>query len=110
MSYRVRPTDSFQRQVKRLLKKYKSLTVDLAKLGEELTETPELGTALGQNCYKVRLAIKSKNKGKSGGSRVITYVHIVGETVFLLAIYDKSEKADLDEGELDELLSGIDLT
>ena len=93
-----------------MLKKYKSLTADLANLGQTLTDTPEFGTALGQNCYKIRMAIKSKGKGKSGGSRVITYVHISGETIYLLSIYDKSEKDNLDEGELAELLDVLDLS
>lgn len=93
-----------------MLKKYKSLTTDLAELGQTLIDTPELGTALGQNCYKIRMAIKSKGKGKSVGSRVITCVHISGETVYLLSIYDKSEKDSLDEGELSELLDELDLS
>lgn len=109
MSYSIETIPSFDRQIKRLAKKYKSVKTDLKNLADQLQEAPELGTALGQNCYKVRLAIKSKGKGKSGGSRLITHVHIAGETVFLLSIYDKSEKANLEEGELDELLNEIDL-
>ena len=54
------------------------------------------------------MAITSKNRGKSGGARIITNVHVVGETVYLLSIYDKSDKSNLDEGELDELLKEID--
>jgi hypothetical protein len=57
----------------------------------------------------VRLRIKSKNTGKSGGGRIITCVKIIDETVHFLTIYDKSEKEDLDKGELDELLKQIDL-
>jgi len=62
---------------------------------------------LGKDCYKIRMAISSKNKGKSGGARIITNVHIVGETIYLLSIYDKSQKSNLDEGELDALLLEI---
>jgi len=50
------------------------------------------------------MAIKSKGKGKSGGSRVITCVKIVSTTVYLLSIYDKSEKEGTSDKELDELL------
>ena len=110
MSYSIETIPSFDRQVKRLAKKYKSVKSDLQKLIDQLRLNPEFGTPLGHNCYKVRLAIRSKNKGKSGGSRVITYVHIVGETVYLLSIYDKSEKENLDEHELDELLNELDLS
>ena len=70
-------------------------------------ETPQQGTALGNNCYKVRLAITSKGKGKSGGARVITYVLVLDETVYLLSIYDKSEQDSISESELLKLIEGI---
>lgn len=57
-----------------MLKKYKSLTADLIKLQKELIENPRLGTSLGKDIYKIRLKITSKNKGKSGGARVISLV------------------------------------
>jgi hypothetical protein len=50
------------------------------------------------------MAITSKGKGKSGGSRVITCVKIVASTVFLLSIFDKSAKESLSDKELDTLL------
>lgn len=62
------------------------------------------GTAIGNNCYKIRLAISSKGKGKSGGARLITNIVITEETVYLLSIYDKSEKENLSDKELLELL------
>ena len=67
------------------------------------------GAPLGKNCYKIRLAIKSKAEGKSGGARVITHLHIVETTVILLTIYDKAEKEDLNPSELYKLLAGLDL-
>jgi hypothetical protein len=51
--------------------------------------------------------MKKPFKGKSGGARIITNVHIVGETIYLLSIYDKSQKSNLDEDELDALLLEI---
>lgn len=76
---------------------------------EILSGEPEFGTPLGNNCFKLRLAIKSKGKGKSGGARVITYVYVKSETVYLLTIYDKSEKADLKPNELKEIIANLDL-
>jgi hypothetical protein len=73
-----------------------------------LVEYPSQGTPLGQDCYKIRLAIKSKKKGKSGGARVITLVKIVQETVFLLSIYDKSEKDDISEKDLEAFINQTD--
>jgi hypothetical protein len=63
-----------------------------------------LGTSLGKNCYKIRIAITSKGKGKSGGARLITYVRITKNKVFLLDIYDKSEQADISNKELQFLV------
>jgi len=74
---------------------------------EQLESEPHNGTALGKDCLKVRLAIKSKGKGKSGGARVITHVAIRKENVFLLTIYDKSQQADLSPKDLDLLLSQL---
>lgn len=109
MNYSIETIPSFDRQVKRLAKKYGSVRSDLQDLVNQLRDTPEFGTALGQNCHKIRMAIKSKGKGKSGGARVVTYVHVSGGTIYLLSIYDKSEKDSLDEGELTELLDELDL-
>jgi len=106
--YSVRLVRSFERDAKALLKKYTSLRQELATLGEELQENPTLGTPLGQDCYKIRLAIKSKGKGKSGGSRIITYVVTDNEEVILLTIYDKQVKDNISEKELKELLANLE--
>jgi hypothetical protein len=62
---------------------------------------------LGKGCYKVRMRIASKGRGKSGGARLITCVRIVGNVVWLLTIYDKSEKASVTDKELSDLVSRI---
>ncbi len=100
MSFNVIATEPFERKLKRLAKKYKSLATDLAKVVDELVENPTLGTPIGKDCYKLRIAITSKGKGKSGGARMITYVRIVKKTVFLMDIYDKSEQANISDKEL----------
>ena len=107
MSYSVKSTDVFEKQAKKLVKKYISLKSELLQLVQELKENPEKGTAIGQNCFKIRLAIASKGKGKSGGARVITHIAITNDTVFLLSIYDKSEKENISDKELNELLQDI---
>lgn len=107
MNYEVIVAESFKKDSKKLLKKYTSLADDIEKLIDSLEVDPTLGTPLGQDCYKIRLAIKSKRKGKSGGARVITNVKIIGETVYLLSIYDKSEKDDYTDDELNNWLSAI---
>ena len=108
MNYKIKTIPTFDKQAKRLAKKYKSLKVELSNLIDELLSNPECGVGIGQNCYKIRLSIKSKGKGKSGGGRVITHIHVVDKIIFLLSIFDKSEKENIDGDELDELLKEID--
>ena len=80
---------------------------EFAALVEELETDPKQGTELGSNCYKIRLSIASKRKGKSGDARVITNFIITEHTVFLIAIYDKSEQEDLSDKELAQLLKYV---
>jgi hypothetical protein len=107
MGYNVEAINSFKREAKALIKKYPSLKNELYELGINLSQVPEQGIQIKNNCYKIRLAIASKGKGKSGGARVITYVHIEGTTVYLLTIFDKSEKENITDKELELLLSSI---
>ena len=107
MSYNVLSISPFDKQLKRLVKKYPSLKIEFAELIEILEQEPEQGNYIGNNCYKIRIAISSKGKGKSGGARVITNFVISEETVFLISIYDKSEKENLTDKELRELLKYV---
>jgi len=83
MSYNIIPTDNFNREAKKLAKKHSSIKRDLATLGKELIENPTKGTHLGNNVYKVRMAITSKGKGKSGGARVIFYILTQDKEIYL---------------------------
>ena len=108
MTYNVKTIAVFERQAKRLVKKYPTLKSELLQLIQLLKEIPQKqGTSLGNNCYKVRIGIASKGKGKSGGARVITHLQISESIVFLLSIYDKSEQADITDAELNELLKFV---
>jgi mRNA-degrading endonuclease RelE of RelBE toxin-antitoxin system len=107
MGYKVIPLPEFVKEFKRLAKKYRSLRTELEALGNELAESPRIGTAIGHDCYKVRIAIRSKGTGKLGGARVITCVVAVREEVYLLSIYDKSEQSTLTDKRLRELVKQI---
>lgn len=100
----VKTGNKFEKEATRLAKKHKSLYADVASLIEDLATNPTQGQSLGKNCYKIRMAISSKNQGKSGGARVITLVQIIDDLVVLLSIYDKSEKETISDSELDNLL------
>ena len=109
MSFEIKSVPNFDKKIKQLSKKYPSIKQDLLELVEEIMEDPFLGISLGKDCYKIRMSISSKNKGKSGGSRVITCVKIIDETVILLSIYDKSEQSDIGDKALNQLLKNNDL-
>jgi hypothetical protein len=104
MAYYTNTTSHFDKQAKRLHKKYESVLTDIEALRMSLSENPFQGDGLGNGLYKVRMAIKSKGKGKSGGARVITLVKVVDETVTLAAIYDKSDMETITDKELKDLL------
>jgi hypothetical protein len=108
MSFSIVTIPPFERNFKRLLKKYPSLKADLHTLIEVLEENPTFGIPLGENCFKIRLAIRSKSKGKSGGARLITMVKFDKERMVLLAIYDKAEVDTIDEKLLDSLINLAD--
>jgi len=104
MNYNVITIPPFDRQLKRLSKKYPSLKEEFLELVILLELNPEQGINLGNNCFKIRIAISSKGKGKSGGARIITNIVIDDTTVYLLSIYDKSERETLTDKELEDLL------
>lgn len=104
MSYKVILSDVFKKEAKRLIKKYPSLKSELEVLGHELSENPIQGTPLGHDVYKIRLAIFSKGKGKSGGARVISFVMVVESKVILLSIYDKGDRDSISDKEIKELM------
>ena len=107
MNFSVIPSDKFKREAKRLIKKFPSLKQELADLNATLEKAPKTGTALSGDTYKVRLAIKSKGKGKSGGARVITYVVTDNNEVSLLTIYDKSEFDNVDDKTLRTIIESL---
>ena len=100
-------TPRFLRQVKKLKKKYKSLVSELIEFEESLSENPTQGTDLGNNTYKVRLAIESKNSGKSGGARIIIYVITEQKEVYLVSIYDKSEISTIKDSDIKKLIKEV---
>lgn len=105
MSFKIIASDNFKKEAKRLTKKYRSLKTELKVLGQELSKEPTIGIPLGNEVYKIRLAISSKGKGKSGGARIITYLQLNDETVLLLSIYDKGEKDTISNQEIQKILN-----
>ena len=94
MSFEVITTRRFERSAKALAKRHRSLKTDLLGLISSLEENPMQGDELTPGVRKIRMAITSKGRGKSGGARVITYTIVVKENegrVYLIEIYDKGD-------------------
>ena len=107
MNYSIILDKTFEREVKRLSKRYASLKEDLRELRNELEQNPLSGTDLGGGLRKIRMRITSKGKGKSGGARVITFTVVIAvdeAEINLLYIYDKAERPSVSTKELEELL------
>ncbi|RHX82931.1 type II toxin-antitoxin system RelE/ParE family toxin [Leptospira stimsonii] len=100
-------TDHFSREFKDLAKKHKSIKEDLKKLVLSLEQNPTQGVSLGKDCYKIRLAVSSKGKGKSGGARIITYLFHAKNKLYLLSIFDKSEKETISDKDRETILKLI---
>lgn len=107
MKYQVETIEQFEKEVKKLKKKFPSLKSEILNLVGDLEINPKIGTSIGKGFFKIRLAIKSKGKGKRGGARVITYFKVVDNIVYLVSIYDKSEKSDISPEELTLIFENI---
>ena len=84
-------TPVFDKKIKHYKKRYLSFEKDLLDLASRLKKNPDLGVKYLGLAKKIRLAIKSKNKGKSGGVRVVFIVLIKKSKLFFLDILDKSD-------------------
>ena len=109
MNYEVLTTPDFRTFFKKLFKKQHSLKTDLEKIIEKLQSNYEIGVPLGGNLYKVRMAIESKNKGTSGGARVIYYFLSEENEIYLVYIYDKSSTSTVSKAVLEQLLKNAGL-
>jgi mRNA-degrading endonuclease RelE of RelBE toxin-antitoxin system len=107
MNYKIEATPEFVKELKKLSKKYFSLKSEYLKLLELLGENPIQGISLGNDFFKIRISIKSKLSGKSGGARVIIYVEINASNVVLVSIYDKSEQDSITIKELNERIKNF---
>jgi len=103
-------TQAFIKSAKPIAKKYRSFNDDYQKLVKELSENPRMGVDLGDGYRKVRMAIASKGKGKSGGCRVITLDMVERNgCLYLLYAYDKSDYDNVILDVIKDLVSEIGL-
>lgn len=109
MNLNIKTLSYFDKDVKRLFKKYKQLPSDLKVLKKELLNNPKSGIELGHNCYKIRLANSSIPTGKSGGFRIIFYHIDIKDNLYLMSIYSKSELENIDDKVIVQILKENEL-
>lgn len=112
MSFEVNTSSHFEKEVKALAKKYRSIRKDLLDLIESLEKNPFQGDELTPGVRKIRMTISSKGRGKSGGARVITYTIILAENegeVYLIDIYDKADYSTVDVAIIKKILKDMNL-
>ena len=95
----------YKKAVKQLSKNYRNVELDVKSFLESINTKNDLGIELKSNVFKVRIKNSNKNKGKSAGYRLISYLAIVENELHLLYIYDKSSLVNITENELDKLIA-----
>lgn len=102
MQFKTTPT--FDKQAKKLAKKYRSLKYDLSTFMENFEDTHERSAVdIKADVYKVRVKNSDKSKGTSAGYRVYYYLKKSDLTTLLL-IYDKSEIENINDNFLNQIL------
>lgn len=112
MSFDVKTTSRFEKSAKSLYKRRRSLKSDLDNFITSLEINPFQGDELCPGIRKIRMAITSKGRGKSGGARIITYTVVIAENegdVYLMDIYDKSDFSTIDPVIIQQIITELDL-
>lgn len=112
MNFEVIPTTGFAKALKALAKRYPSIKQDISDFAKSLQKNPFQGDELTPGIRKIRMAITSKGRGKSGGARVITYTIIVSESqgrVYLIDIYDKADFSTVDVSVLKDIVAELEI-
>ncbi len=103
--YTVIEQELYKKAVKKLSKNYRNIESDVKDYLKSINTKDDLGIELKSNVFKVRIKNRDKNKGKSAGYRLISYLAVVENELHLLYIYDKSSLANVTEKEIDELIT-----
>lgn len=100
----IKDTYTFNKAVKKLKKKYKHIEKDYMAFINAIQTIDDLGVNLGGGVFKIRIANSDKNSGKSAGYRLISYLKMIDNELYLMFIYDKSEMENISEKEIDSLI------
>jgi len=104
MKFNVIEKRLYIKSFRKLSKHYKNIQKDVDGFLDDISTQEDLGVELKSNVFKARIANSDKNKGKSAGYRLITYLRVVKNELQLLYIYDKSKLENLTEKEIDNII------
>ena len=102
--YTVVEQELYKKTLKKLSKSYININLDIQDFLKSINTKDDLGIELKSNVFKVRIANSDKNKGKSAGYRLISYLAVIENELHLLYIYDKSSLVNISEKEIDKLV------
>ena len=100
----IEETETFNKAVKKLKKRFKNIENDCDEFVQSIETTDNLGVDLGNGVYKVRITNSDKKSGKRAGYRLITYLKLIDNKLYLMYIYDKSDLATVSEKQIDTLI------
>ena len=103
--YTVVEQELYKKAFKKLSKTYRNIDLDIKDFLQSINTKNDLGIELKSNVFKVRIKNNDKNKGKSSGYRLISYLAVIKNELHLLYIYDKSKLVNVTEKEVDELIT-----
>ena len=106
VDFAVSEADSYKKSKKELIKRFRHIDKDIKEFLLSVDTPNDLGVSLGNGFYKARIANTDKNRGKSGGYRLIALLKVVDAKIYLVYIYDKSDLQNITEEELDRLVIG----
>lgn len=108
MRYKIYILSNFAKEFKKLNKKYPSLKEDFSNLTTEVQKKSGLGNHLFNGVHKIRMKITSKGRGKSSGARIIAQYKYQDGIVYMIAIYDKSERVSISDEDIIAILKELE--
>lgn len=100
----IEETETFSRAIKKLRKRFKNIDSDCDVFLQNIQVVNDLGTHLGSGVYKARIGNSDKRSGKSSGYRMISYLKLIDNKLYLMYIYDKSDFENVSENDIDDLV------
>ena len=102
----IKLTHQFSKKVKRLLKRYPRIKLDLQPIFEKLSSGEILGNriqGINARVYKLRVKNSDTQKGKSGGYRLLYWLQ-TEDSIVLLDIYSKLDQEDVESGVIQNII------